>query len=247
MTRGIYCFTNKINNKQYVGQSMNIEDRYNAHRTRHLNKSSSMYSSAFYEALRKYGFENFTFEIIDSNDNYVKEDLNQLERYYIKQLDTYNNGYNMNYGGDSIYVTHFLSEKEVLEIRNKIFSTTKTFKDIALEYNVSDSLITQINQGKIWTEIGNFSYPVRENTQTNNVGGTNPNAILSDEDVMIIRKRFIKETLPEIYEDYKDRISFSAFKKVIYGVQFKSLPIYKKREKAWYLNGTCIDYPRIEE
>ena len=34
MTRGIYCFTNKINNKQYIGQSMNIEKRYSDHKTR---------------------------------------------------------------------------------------------------------------------------------------------------------------------------------------------------------------------
>ena len=46
-----------------------------------------------------------------------------------------------------------------------------------------------------------------------------------------MRERYVNETLPEIYEDYKDQVSFSTVKKVLYGVQFKSLPIYKKRQK----------------
>ena len=90
-------------------------------------------------------------------------------------------------------------------------------------------------------------YPIRKNTSINNIGGTNPNAVLTNEDVTTIRERFVEETLPEIYKDYKEKVSFSSFKKAIYGIQFKSLPIYKKREKAWYLNGTCIDYSRLEK
>ena len=59
--------------------------------------------------------------------------------------------------------------------------------------------------------------------------------------------RYINETMPEIYQDYKDRCSFSELKKIIYGSQFKNLPCYKKRLKCWVLKGTCIDYPRLEE
>lgn len=117
MTAGIYCFTNKINQKKYIGQSLNIEKRYKEHKTRYTKPNSSMYSSIFYQALRKYGFDCFDFSIIDQCDNYTRENLNILEQYYIKKYNTYYNGYNMNYGGDSIYVSHKLSLKEVEEIK----------------------------------------------------------------------------------------------------------------------------------
>lgn len=250
MTVGIYCFTNKINNKKYIGQSINIEKRFKDHKGRHNQKSSSMYSSPFYRALRKYGFENFKFEIIDSNNKYNKEKLNELESFYIKKYDTYYNGYNMNYGGDSVYITHKLKIEEVIKIKDYIKNTNMSFLEIGEKFNVSFSLISQINSGIIWYEIDldkYKEYPIRKNTSINNIGGTNPNAVLTNEDVITIRERFVEETLPEIYKDYKEKVSFSSFKKAVYGVQFKSLPIYKKREKAWYLNGTCIDYSRLEK
>lgn len=111
------------------------------------------------------------------------------------------------------------------------------------------SLVSQINAGIIWTEVdkNNYVYPIRINTAINNVGGTNPNAKLSDEEVLELRKRFVNESLSEIYQNYKTKISFSSLKKILYGNSFKNLPIYKKNKKAWYLNGTCIDYPRLEE
>ena len=247
MSIGIYCFINKLNNKKYIGQSIHIEHRYNEHKTRHLNKTSSMYHSAFYQALRKYGFDNFDFIILDSNDNYTKEDLNKLEIYYIKKYNTYYNGYNMNYGGNSIYVSHKLTQEKVLQLKQDIINNKLTFIDIAKKYNVESSLISQINQGIIWKEIGNYSYPLRINTYINNSGGSNPNAKLSNQDVLTMRKRYVNENLNQIYKDYKDKVSFSTVKKILYGSQFKSLPVYKKRQKAWYLNGTCIDYPRLEE
>lgn len=153
----------------------------------------------------------------------------------------------MNYGGDSVYVPHKLTKDKVLQLKNDIKNTTLSFTEIAKNYNVESSLLSQINQGSIWREIGEYSYPLRINTYLKNKGGDNPNAKLSNQDVLIMRKRYVNESLNDIYEDYKNKVSFSTVKKILYGSQFKSLPIYKKRQKAWYLNGTCIDYPRLEE
>lgn len=149
MTRGVYCFTNKINGKQYIGQSMNIEKRYSDHKTRPWTKSCKDKDTAFYKALVKYGFNNFDFSIIDENDNYTKEDLNKLEIYYIDKFDTYFKGYNLTPGGGSWYVPHKLSKEEVLNIKNKIKNTDESFVSIAQQFHVQDSLISQINKGKI--------------------------------------------------------------------------------------------------
>ena len=37
--KGIYKFTNIINNKSYIGQSVNIEKRYSAHKNNYNNKN----------------------------------------------------------------------------------------------------------------------------------------------------------------------------------------------------------------
>ena len=94
---GIYCFTNKINGKQYIGQSINIWDRYKQHQYRYSIIGDSGYNSAIHSAMRKYGWDNFIFEIIEECKIY---ELDDVEIYYIENLDTLTpNGYNILAGG----------------------------------------------------------------------------------------------------------------------------------------------------
>lgn len=52
-----------------------------------------------------------------------------------------------------------------------------------------------------------------------NKGEKNPRAKLSEKDVIDIRnRRYInKERIVDIYKDYKEKISYSAFEKVVLG------------------------------
>ena len=61
----IYKYTNLIddNNKIYVGQCFNINSRKRAHKSAALKGSEAC--PLFYRAIRKYGYENFSFEIIE--------------------------------------------------------------------------------------------------------------------------------------------------------------------------------------
>ena len=88
---------------------------------------------------------------------------------------------------------------------------------IAIMYQVSASCIEDINKGRRRTK-DDLHYPLRENTRSIAHRGENQNtAVLSESEVIEIRNRYVNEEISSIYEDYKNRISFSGFKKVIYG------------------------------
>ena len=77
----IYCITNKVNGKQYVGQTVrSAEERFKEH-----CRDKKMYIS---KAIRKYGKENFIVETIDSA--LLIDDLNEKEIYWIDKFKTKN-------------------------------------------------------------------------------------------------------------------------------------------------------------
>lgn len=92
MKGNIYIIKNKINNKVYIGQTIHtIETRFLNHKA-----ASKIEDTKFYRAIRKYGFENFYIELIEE----VSEELlDEREIYWIKNFDSYFNGYNSTLGG----------------------------------------------------------------------------------------------------------------------------------------------------
>lgn len=64
-TIGIYKITNLINSKSYIGQSKNIEHRWQMHRVNAFNQNSEVYNYPIYCAMRKYDLNNFTFTILE--------------------------------------------------------------------------------------------------------------------------------------------------------------------------------------
>lgn len=93
----IYKATNILNNKSYIGQTVKtVEERKKEHFYMAFNKNEQTY---FYNALRKYGKENFKWEILE--ENILKEQLNEREIFWINYYNTFNKGYNLTKGGDS--------------------------------------------------------------------------------------------------------------------------------------------------
>ena len=93
----IYKHTCNINNKSYIGKTKrDIDTRFNEHIRRSLREDTRL--SHFEYALRKYGEDNFTSELLQ--DNIKDEIANDREIYWIEYYDTFNNGYNMTKGGD---------------------------------------------------------------------------------------------------------------------------------------------------
>ena len=156
---GIYCIKNKINNKCYVGQSLNIKKRWIAHKSRAFNKNSSDYESKLYRSIRKYGLENFDFFVLEECE---KEELNDKEKYWINQLNTFNNGYNLTLGGQNCATYCKLNATQVEEIIKLLLKSNLNEQQIANIFNVSQRTISGINLGEIWYK-KNLSYPLINN------------------------------------------------------------------------------------
>ena len=60
----VYKITNTINNKCYIGSSIHPAKRWRQHINLAQNPNSSGYNYPLYKAFRKYGIEQFTFEIL---------------------------------------------------------------------------------------------------------------------------------------------------------------------------------------
>lgn len=103
MRRGIiYKWTNKINNKCYIGKTVNEEQR----KYQHLHDRRC--KSLFHQAIDKYGINNFDYEILfetkSSDENRLNYILNSMEQFYIRRYksNSQNFGYNLTKGGDGI-------------------------------------------------------------------------------------------------------------------------------------------------
>ena len=97
MIKGIiYKVTNTVNGKVYIGQTIHeLHKRQIKHFSKANEEKPSMY---FHKALKKYGKDSFTWDIIEQCSS--KRELDDMEFHYIKQYDSFKNGYNMTLGGE---------------------------------------------------------------------------------------------------------------------------------------------------
>jgi group I intron endonuclease len=107
----VYKATNKVNGKMYIGQttySLNV--RIKEHLRSVRRKKSKYY---FHKAIKKYGIDNFDWEIIVKCNSL--EELNRAEIETIKKYNTFGGGYNLTKGGEGVngYVTSEETKKKI--------------------------------------------------------------------------------------------------------------------------------------
>lgn len=101
----IYCATNTVNGKRYVGYTSDFSTR----RYKHEWLAANNPRTHFHKAIRKYGIQAFEWEILfESNDQQLT--LLTKEEEYIRQKNSHardGHGYNYSYGGNGsgFYIT----------------------------------------------------------------------------------------------------------------------------------------------
>ena len=120
---GIYCIKNIINNKCYIGSSVNIRRRFYEHKHKlKFNKHQSTYLQRSYN---KYGKEAFKFEIVEKiNDSNI---LIEKEQYYI---DTLKPEYNLcKVAGNTLGFKHSEETKEKFRLHHKKVNTKPPIRE----------------------------------------------------------------------------------------------------------------------
>lgn len=103
----VYKITNKVNNKVYIGiTSKGISARWREH----IYSAEHNCPFKLHRAIRKYGKENFSVELIDFCNNWGE--LAEKERFYIDKYQSIEDefGYNMTDGGDGTFGKHHSEE-----------------------------------------------------------------------------------------------------------------------------------------
>ena len=135
----IYCITNQINGKQYVGKTtISITKRFKEHCND--SKKERCEKRPLYNAMNKYGIENF---IVEKLIQCEPDELDSYEKLFIEKLDTYNNGYNATKGGDgSILFDYkqiidlYKEGKSMVEVASIVHCCVDTVSKIVHMYNL---------------------------------------------------------------------------------------------------------------
>ena len=110
----VYITTNLINNKFYIGQ----------HKSETFDESYKGSGKYFRNALKKYGWDNFTCEVIEWCS--TAEELDEKEIFYIeKYCSNTKNHYNLARGGNSGDLRKYLSEEDIENWKKSISNSRK--------------------------------------------------------------------------------------------------------------------------
>lgn len=144
----IYKHTNKINGKCYIGQTCQVpEKRWGKNGNGYRNKHKK-----FWNAIKKYGWDNFTHDILYYNLS--AEDANKLERQLIEKYNSIKNGYNISEGGSN-NPSHRHAVYQ-LDIHKNIIATYDCIADAERAFGVNYSHISECCKGSLRKSLDSY-------------------------------------------------------------------------------------------
>ena len=196
----IYIYTNNFNGHQYIGQTNNIKKRFNGHKSDSYNIKSHSYNYPLHGAIRKYGLENFTFEILESG--LTQEEANKREKYWIRKKKTHvsQGGYNISLGGDGCLLGKMSWEQ--LKERGKVFTgeEIELIQNKLINEEKYDDIIRYFTPRLTRTFLSNLN---------NGVNYKNPSLDYPLKKSFSGEGRFTKEEIKQIKEDIKSKKIYS--------------------------------------
>lgn len=236
---GIYKYTNNLNGLVYIGQAKNLQRRKYAHSSAYKNPSASEYNNQLHTAMRKYGIENFTFEVVEQCKI---EELNEREKYWIAFYNSYKKGYNGTEGGDILSVDNsgeangraYMTEEEVFYIR-ECYNNHICFRDVyqQFKHKATKRCIQKIWYFENWKDI-HPEYNTPENKEWHRTKAKalpsemarNNIRAYTDDEVRDMRNRYYNSHESFLYiqkEVYKERTKVSTVRNAILGITYKDV------------------------
>ena len=229
--KAIYKWTNLQNNKIYIDKSVDVARRLRNYRDEvKKNKQRPIIS-----AIRKYGFENFNFEIVEICDSLTNQEILEREQYWI---DFYNSkdrnfGYNILDAGDTPGEEYSigsrnnkarLNEEKVLNIREMIFLQNIPPAEVYKIYSteISYDAFCKAYRGNTWKNVDTSM--IRDISSEVKRKG-NKKAKLTKEDVKEIRRLAEQENLniSEIYDKFLGVCTRGTIKRVVNYITWKNV------------------------
>lgn len=128
----IYVIKNIVNDKVYVGQAASAYDRFRRHRNNRV--STDKQSVQIVEAMKEIGADNFYFEILEVCDDSMAD---ERERFYVKEFDSYKNGYNNTPGGVGV---HYVTDEDI-QLCKEMLLSGMAIKDIEEKTLIGHAII----------------------------------------------------------------------------------------------------------
>ena len=149
----IYKATNIQNGKVDIGQTVkSLSQRMSEHKCRSTYADSH---TKFYNAIKKYGWDKFVWEVIEESACWTQEELNQKEQYYIQLYNSIEKGYNTLVGGQCSTIDG--EEMAVLcgskpfyafNLKGELIGEFTNKREFARLYNIAPQRVVEMVQNK---------------------------------------------------------------------------------------------------
>lgn len=132
----IYKITNNINNKIYIGQTNHtLSERLHQH---YLDsKKQHRKNRPLYQAINKYGIENFSIELIEETNNPLEREI-----YWIEYYGSFKNGYNATIGGNG---KRYLDYDLIISTYNQLQNINKVAKILNVDQGSISTILNMYN------------------------------------------------------------------------------------------------------
>lgn len=159
MKKTLYIIKNTINDMVYIGQTIDVIQRW----YKHICEAKNRTIYPLHKAMKEFGIDKFYYQILEMD----VENANEREVYWINYYNSvYPNGYNLSGGGagsgegiNNKYAK-FNSLNDIYEIIGYLKNTKMSIEKIAEIYQCKSEIISAINTGRRY-KIEGISYPIR--------------------------------------------------------------------------------------